>query len=194
VNFVTIEIIQFGIFRRSLNMINVLESIPEADPLAIPQYRKAIDQIIEYNKGVHGATMVVLNELQSHIGYISVPMQAYVAHKLRVPMSQIHGVVSFYSFFTTHPKGKHSIKFCMGTACYVRGTPQLVEKARQSLGIDVGETTEDGAVTLEVCRCLGACSQAPVVVVDEVLHGRVRPGEMSQALLECQSDNRMAGK
>jgi NADH:ubiquinone oxidoreductase subunit E len=194
VNFVTIEIPQFGIFRWSLNMIGVLEDIPEADPLAIAEHRKAIDQIIEDNQGMPGATMVVLNELQSHVGYISVPMQAYVAHKLRVPMSQIHGVVSFYSFFTTQPKGKHSIKFCMGTACYVRGTPQLVEKARQALGIDVGETTEDGAVTLEVCRCLGACSQAPVVVVDEELHGRMRPGEMSQALLECQSDDRVAGK
>jgi NADH:ubiquinone oxidoreductase subunit E len=163
-------------------MINALEAIPDTDPLAIPGYKQAIDQIIQANKHVPGAAMVVLNELQNRIGYISTPMQAYIARQLRVPMSQIHGVVSFYSFFTTHPKGKHSIKFCLGTACYVRGTPQLVEKARQSLGIGVGETTPDGAVTLEVCRCLGACSQAPVVVVDESLRGRMRPEQMPQVI------------
>ena len=163
-------------------MLDVLENIPDSDPLAIPGHKMTIDQIIQEHKHVPGAAMVVLNELQNHIGYISTPMQAYVARQLRVPMSQIHGVVSFYSFFTTQPKGKHTVKFCLGTACYVRGTPQLVEKARQSLGIDVGQTTPDGEVTLEVCRCLGACSQAPVLVVDENLRGRVRPEHMSQVI------------
>ena len=170
-------------------MMNVLENIPETDPLAIPQQRVVIDQILKDNRDMSGAAMVVLNELQSQIGYVSIPMQAYVAKKLRVPMSQINGVVSFYSFFTTRPSGKHTLKFCMGTACYVRGAPRLIEKAEQALGIGVGETTEDGEVTIEMCRCLGACSQAPVVVVDNTMHGRMHPNLMPQVLRECQDGN-----
>ena len=170
-------------------MTNVLENIPETDPLAIPQQRAVIDQILKDNRDMSGAAMVVLNELQSQIGYVSIPMQAYVARKLRVPMSQINGVVSFYSFFTTRPRGKHTLKFCMGTACYVRGASRLIEKAEQSLGIGVGETTEDGEVTIEMCRCLGACSQAPVVVVDNTMHGRMHPNLMPQILRECHNGN-----
>jgi len=126
--------------------------------------------------------MVILNELQSRVGFISEPMQDYVAAKLRVPVSKVHGVVSFYSFFTTQPRGRHTIKFCMGTACYVGGMPQLIEKAKQQLGIEPGQTTKDGAITLELCRCVGACSQAPVIVVDEESHGRVRPNKVPQML------------
>jgi NADH:ubiquinone oxidoreductase subunit E len=103
-------------------------------------------------------------------------------------MSKINGVVSFYSFFTTRPRGKHTIKFCLGTACYVRGTPKLIEKTRQALGINVGETTPDGEITLEVCRCLGACSQAPVVVVDDSLRGRMSANHMPQLIHKCQGD------
>jgi NADH:ubiquinone oxidoreductase subunit E len=169
-------------------MQKVLENIPATDPLAIPAQRAIIDQILVENKDLAGAPMVVLNELQSRIGFISTPMQAYVAQKLRVPMSQINGVVSFYSFFTTRPRGKHTIKFCLGTACYVRGTPGLIEKAEQELGIHVGETTEDNEITLEVCRCLGACSQAPVVVVDERLRGRMHPNMMPQIVHSCQKN------
>jgi NADH-quinone oxidoreductase subunit E len=174
-------------------MQTVLENIHETDPLAIPERRTLIDQILVDNQDVAGAVMVVLNELQTHIGYISLPMQAYVARKLRVPMSQINGVVSFYSFFTTRPRGKHMIKFCLGTACYVRGSPQLIDKTRQSLGIDIGETTEDGEVTLEVCRCLGACSQAPVVVVDDAVRGRMSANQMPQIIHACQGNGHKNG-
>ena len=148
----------------------------------------AIDSIIESNKGIKGSTMVVLNEVQSKIGYISEPMQAYISKKLRVPFSAVHGVVTFYSFFTTKPRGKHTIKFCMGTACYVGGTPQLIEKAKQLLGVEPGNTTEDGQFTLETCRCVGACSQAPVVVIDEELYGRVKPNKFPQLLKNCKPD------
>ncbi len=167
-------------------MLKVLEKIPETDPLAVPAQKALIDQILAECKDLPGATMVVLNELQSRIGYISPSMEAYVAEKLRVPMSQVHGVVSFYSFFTTQPRGKHTIKFCMGTACYVGGAPQLIDKARQALGIEPGQTTKDGAITIEVCRCVGACSQAPVVTVDDDLYGRVRPNKLPQILRKCQ--------
>lgn len=160
--------------------------IPENDPLAEPEKKQLIDQILEKNKNLPGATMVVLNELQNQIGFVSPTMQRYVAQTLRVPVSAVHGVISFYSFFTTTPRGKHTIKFCMGTACYVGGAPQLIEKAKQVLGIDVGETTKDGQITLEICRCVGACSQAPVMVTDEESHARVRPNKVPQLIKSCQ--------
>ncbi|MEJ5201250.1 MAG: NAD(P)H-dependent oxidoreductase subunit E [Anaerolineales bacterium] len=169
-------------------MVTATESVTASNPLAISEKKQIIDQIIEQNEHLPGGLMVILNELQSQIGFISEPMQQYVAQKLRIPVSIVHGVVSFYSFFTTSPRGKHTIKFCMGTACYVGGTPQLIEKAKQLLGIEAGQTTPDGNITLELCRCVGACSQAPVVVVDEEIIGRVRPNKFPQVLRPLQED------
>ncbi len=167
-------------------MLNEQNNNPPNDPLFIPETRKIIDQILENNKNIQGATMVVLNELQNQVGFITEPMQSYVAQKLRVPVGAVHGVVTFYSFFTTKPRGRHTIKFCMGTACYVGGMPQLIEKAKQMLNTDIGDTTSDGGITLEVCRCVGACSQAPVIVVDDEVQGRVRPNKFPQILRKCQ--------
>lgn len=167
-------------------MLNILENVPANDPVAVQEKRVIIDQILEANKDLPGGLMVILNELQSRVGFISEPMQQYVARKLRIPASKVHGVVSFYSFFTTNPRGKHTIKFCMGTACYVGGMPQLIEKAKQLLGVEPGQTTKDGAITLEICRCVGACSQAPVIVVDEETHGRVRPNKFPQLVRTIQ--------
>jgi NADH-quinone oxidoreductase subunit E len=156
------------------------------DPLVNPELKQAIDQILEQNRHLPGATMVVLNELQNTIGFITEPMQSYVAEEMDLPVGAIHGVVTFYSFFTTQPRGRHTIKFCNGTACYVGGTTQLVEKAKQALGIDIGQTTPDGAITLETCRCVGACSQAPVVVVDDEALGHVKPNKFPQVLRKVQ--------
>lgn len=156
------------------------------DPLTDPKRKELIDQIIDENKDRPGATMVVLNELQASIGFVSEAMQEYASARLHVPMSRVHGVISFYSFFTTTPRGKHTVKFCMGTACYVGGTPALIEKAKQIIGIAPGQTSPDGNITLEVCRCVGACSQAPVVVVDENVTGRVKPNKLPQILKAVQ--------
>jgi NADH-quinone oxidoreductase subunit E len=158
------------------------------DPLREPETKAVIDRIISENKTRPGATMVVLNELQASVGYVSESMQEYVAQELKVPVSRVHGVVSFYSFFTTTPRGKHTVKFCMGTACYVGGTPALIEKAKQIFGVEPGNTTPDGNVTVEVCRCVGACSQAPVIVVDENVIGRVKPNKLPQLLKPVQED------
>ncbi|MDY6845634.1 MAG: NAD(P)H-dependent oxidoreductase subunit E [Chloroflexota bacterium] len=155
-------------------MQKTMEKSIDTNPLNNPEQRAIIDEILEKNKDLAGATMVVLNGLQEAIGLISPEMQVYVAEKLGEPVSRIHGVVSFYSFFTTTPRGKHTIKFCIGTACYVSGIGQIIEKAKQILGIEPGETTEDGLITLELCRCVGACSQAPVVVIDDAVHGRLQ--------------------
>jgi NADH-quinone oxidoreductase subunit E len=144
--------------------------------------RSIIDQIIAQNASRPGALMVVLNETQGQVGYISAPMEVYIARKLRVPVGAVHGVVTFYSFFTTEPRGQHTMKFCMGTACYVGGMPQLMEKAKQLTGTEVGKTTPDGKLTMEICRCVGACSQAPVVMVDDEVIGKVKPNKFPQLL------------
>jgi NADH:ubiquinone oxidoreductase subunit E len=163
-------------------MSRLEQNIPTNDPLMNPEKRAIIDQILIENEGKDGAVMVALNDLQSQIGYITEPMEVYVARKLKVPASAVHGVTTFYSFFTNRPRGKHTIKFCLGTACYVGGTPQLIEKAKQMLNIDIGQTTPDGNVTMEICRCVGACSQAPVMVMDAEVEGRVRTSRVPELL------------
>jgi NADH-quinone oxidoreductase subunit E len=147
----------------------------KVDPQSNLDLKTRIDQILFANKGKPGSLMVILNEVQAKIGFVSIPMQRYIANALQIPTSRVHGVVTFYSFFTTEPRGTHTIKFCMGTACYVGGTPQIIDKAKQLIGAEPGQTTSDGNITLEACRCVGACSQAPVVVIDEEVHGRVKP-------------------
>jgi NADH:ubiquinone oxidoreductase subunit E len=168
-------------------MNRVLKQIPENDPLRVAEQKLIIDQAITENKERPGAVMLVLNEIQGRIGHVSPAMKAYIARNLNVPYGQVHGVVTFYSFFKTQPRGRHTIKFCLGTACYVAGVPQLVEKAKQMLNIELGQTTPDGLITLEECRCVGACSQAPVVVVNEEVQGKLRPNKVPQILKKVQS-------
>jgi NADH-quinone oxidoreductase subunit E len=167
-------------------MTKSLKEIPINDPLSIVEQKAIIDNAISENKERPGAVMLVLNEVQGKIGHVSPAMQVYIARSLKVPLGQVHGVVTFYSFFKTKPRGKHTIKFCLGTACYVAGVSQVIEKAKQTLNIDLGETTLDGEITLEECRCVGACSQAPVVVVNDEVHGRLRPNKFPQVLKKIQ--------
>lgn len=150
------------------------------NPKENPELAAAIVAILDENKSKPGSLMVILNEVQSQLGFVSEQIQDFIANYLKVPVSKIHGVISFYSFFTTRPRGRHTIKFCTGTACYVGGSSQLIDKAKQLIGISLGETTQDGNVTMEETRCVGACSQAPVVVVDDVIHGRVKPSKIAQ--------------
>ena len=168
-------------------MSRSLKEIPEHDPLNKAEQKVIIDQAIAENRERPGAVMLVLNEVQGKIGHVSPCMQRYIAQSLNVPLGQVHGVVTFYSFFKQQPRGKHTIKFCLGTACYVAGVPQIIEKARQMLNIDLGQTTADGQITLEECRCVGACSQAPVIVVNEEVQGKVRPNKFPQIMKKVQN-------
>ena len=170
-------------------MNRVLNQIPENDPLLVAEQKHIIDQAISENRERPGAVMLVLNDVQGKIGHVSPAMQVYIARNLNVPYGQVHGVVTFYSFFKTQPRGRHTIKFCLGTACYVAGVPQLIEKAKQMLNIELGQTTPDGQITLEECRCVGACSQAPVVVVNEEVQGKLRPNKVPQILKKVQSQS-----
>ncbi len=165
-----------------------MSSIPIADATKklilelTPEEKAAIDEILAENKDRPGATMLVLTLVQERVGYISPPMQAYIAKALNVPLSHIYGVLTFYASFRTTPLGRHKVSVCLGTACYVRGGTTVVDKLKQLLDVEVGETTEDGRFTLEVCRCVGACSQAPVVMIDEDIIGHVQPAKLSKVL------------
>ena len=151
--------------------------------VALPEDQKAVlDEILAENRDKPGSTMVVLTLTQERLGYVSPEMQRYISSELEVPLSHIYGVLTFYSFFRMSPIGRHQISICMGTACYVRGGPTLVEKFQQVLGVKLGETTEDDRFTLEICRCVGACSQAPVVMVDDDVVGRVQPQDVAKLL------------
>jgi NADH-quinone oxidoreductase subunit E len=160
------------------------------DPKQNSQLAAQLISILEEHKAKPGSLMVILNEVQANVGFVSEPIQDYMANYLRSPVSKVHGVISFYSFFTTQPRGKHIIKFCMGTACYVGGAPQLIDKAKQLVGIELGKTTDDGNITLEECRCVGACSQAPVIVIDDNINGRVKPSKVAQLIRAIETSDK----
>jgi NADH:ubiquinone oxidoreductase subunit E len=130
--------------------------------------------------------MLVLTLVQERLGFVSSAMQQYISKTLNVPLSHIYGVLTFYSSFRMSPIGRHKISICLGTACYVRGGPTLIDKFQQVLNVKMGETTPDNRFTLEICRCVGACSQAPVVMVDDDIIGQVKP-QMSPK--RCASTN-----
>ena len=111
-------------------------------------------------------------------------MQRIIARKLGIPAAQVYGVVTFYSFFTMTPKGRHPISVCLGTACYVRGSEKLLEEIKRVLGIDVGETTPDGKFSLDCLRCVGACGLAPVMMIGEKVYGRMEPQDIRKVLEE----------
>ncbi|MEE4199014.1 MAG: NADH-quinone oxidoreductase subunit NuoE [Bacteroidales bacterium] len=126
----------------------------------------------------------VLHKTQEHFGYLPAEVQEVVAQELNVPVAKVYGVVTFYSFFTMLPKGKYPISICTGTACYVRGADNVLQEFKRQLGIEVGETTEDGEFSLSCLRCVGACGLAPVVLVGDKTYGRVAPDGVKAILDE----------
>ena len=143
-------------------------AVPESkDEVYNAEVARKLDAIIRNFKDKPGSLIPVLQEAQELIGFLPPVVQRHVARGLRVPVSEVHGVVSFYSFFTMKPKGKHNVRVCLGTACYVKGAEEIVKKFSEGLHIEVGGITEDKKFSLETVRCLGACGLAPVVVVDK---------------------------
>ncbi|MGI6145228.1 MAG: NADH-quinone oxidoreductase subunit NuoE [Clostridia bacterium] len=147
-----------------------------------------IDSIIERYKEQRGAMIPILHSIQQKFGYLSEEVQAYVAEKMGVPLSEIYGIVSFYALFTTQPQGKYKISVCMGTACYVRGAGIVLDELEKQLGVRVGETTKDGMFTLEACRCLGACGLAPVLTVNEHVHGRLTKDDVTDLIKKYRDE------
>jgi len=128
----------------------------------------------------------VLHRCQEHFGYLPAEVQEVVSEELTVPVAKIYGVITFYSFFTMTPKGKHPISICMGTACYVRGAEKVLDEFKRELGLQVGQTTNDGKFSLSSLRCVGACGLAPVVLVGDKTYGRVAPDDVKNILKEYE--------
>jgi len=141
-----------------------------------------VDQILERHRGKPGALIPVLEEVQEVTGYLPEIVQHRVAKGLGLPLSQVYGVVTFYSFFTMKPRGKHQIRVCLGTACHVRGAQKVMEDIKERFQLEPGECTEDREFSLEVVRCLGACGLAPVMVVDEDTHKQVKAAKLNKIL------------
>ena len=147
-----------------------------------PEQVAKLNSIIEKHKGKPGGLIPVLEEAQVCLEYLPVSVQKKIATGLNLPLSRVYGVVTFYSFFTMTPRGKYTVRVCLGTACYVRGGKALSETLEKQFGIKEGETTADRMFTLESVRCLGACGLGPVIVVGEDVHGRVKPGKVKVIL------------
>jgi len=128
----------------------------------------------------------VLHKCQEHFGYLPAEVQEVVSMELEVPVAKIYGVITFYSFFTMTPKGKHPISICMGTACYVRGAEKVLDEFKKELSLQVGQTTKDGKFSLASLRCVGACGLAPVVLVGDKTYGRVAPDDVKNILKEYE--------
>lgn len=126
----------------------------------------------------------VLHQVQSKLGYLPAEVQEVIARELNMSVAKVYGVVTFYSFFTMLPQGQHPISICMGTACYVRGAEKVLFEFKRQLGIEVGQTTDDGLFSLSCLRCVGACGLAPVVLVGEKVFGRVSPQQVSKIIAE----------
>lgn len=157
-----------------------------AEEVSEEELFRRLDEIIKDYRGKSGALIPVLQITQSIFGYLPEQALKRISLGLGKSYSEVAGVVSFYSFFSTKPRGKHLIRVCLGTACYVRGGKQVLDALKKTLGVDVGDTTENALFTLEVARCFGACGLAPAMCIDEEVYKRVRPTKIREILKRYQ--------
>ena len=138
-----------------------------------------------FNKD-HQELINILHSTQEHFGYLPAEVQEVISAETAIPVAKIYGVVTFYSFFTMTPKGRHPISICMGTACYVRGAEKVLDEFKKELGLQVGQTSKDGKFSLSSLRCVGACGLAPVVLIGDKTYGRVAPDDVRNILKEYE--------
>ncbi len=137
---------------------------------------------IEELRGIDGCLMPIMQRAQDIYGYLPEEVQKIIADELNVPMEKIYGIATFYSQFNLAPKGKYEISVCLGTACYVKGSGNVLDQIKEELGISEGECTPDGKFSLEACRCVGACGLAPVMRINDDVYGRLQPKEVGPIL------------
>jgi NADH:ubiquinone oxidoreductase subunit E len=155
---------------------------PECGQATTEDLLAQLDDILKEYTGMPGALIPVLQITQALFGYLPEPALRKISLALDKPYSEVAGVVGFYSFFTTVPRGRHTVRVCLGTACYVRGGKEVLAALKHALGVEVGETTADQAFSLDVGRCFGACGLAPVIMINDDVHQRVRPARLARIL------------
>jgi NADH-quinone oxidoreductase subunit E/NADP-reducing hydrogenase subunit HndA len=141
-----------------------------------------LDAIIKRNKGQKGAVMRTLQEAQSIFGHVPKDVQILIAEGLGVTLSEVYGVATFYSQFALEPRGKYIIGVCLGTACYVKGSKNVLDKVTSELKVTIGKTTPDALFTIKDTRCLGACGLAPVMMINDDVYGRLTPDQIPAIL------------
>lgn len=146
------------------------------------EQEKALDAVIEKYRNTAGALIPVLHEAQEIYGYLPLEVQQMISEKLGVPMAEIYGVVTFYAQFALNPKGAYQVAVCLGTACYVKGSGDILDELKKKLDIEVGECTPDGKFSLDATRCIGACGLAPVLTVNEDVYGRLTKDDVDDVL------------
>lgn len=139
-------------------------------------------EVIAAHKEQPGAAIPVLHKAQEIYGYLPLEVQEMIAGGLGVPLAEIYGIVTFYTQFSLNPKGEYQIGVCLGTACYVKGSGDILQEIKDILKIDVGECTPDGKFSLDATRCVGACGLAPVVTINDDVYGRLTKGEIGDIL------------
>ncbi len=150
------------------------------------EQEKELLEVIAAHKGQEGATIPVLHKAQEIYGYLPIEVQTMIAEGLNVPLAEVYGIVTFYAQFSLNPKGKYKIGVCLGTACYVKGSGDILEKIKSILGIDVDECTPDGKFSIEATRCIGACGLAPVITVNEDVYGRLVVDDVEDIIKKYQ--------
>jgi len=148
--------------------------------------RAEIEEIVKKSGAQKSAMISILQDVQDKYNYLPEEALKYISQLLNVPIIDIYCLATFYKSFSLTPRGKHLVNVCLGTACHVRGAPRILEEMKRNLGIDEGETTEDGEFTLETVNCLGACAIGPIVVVDDVYHGQMTIHKVSLLLKKFQ--------
>lgn len=138
--------------------------------------------VIEEYKSIPGGTMPVMQKAQEIYGYLPEEVQIMIAEGLGVPMEEVYGISTFYSLYNLNPKGQHKINVCLGTACYVKGSQQILDKIEETLGLANGSITPDGRFSLDATRCVGACGLAPVMIIDDDVYGRLTPDMVKDIL------------
>lgn len=141
-----------------------------------------LDRVIAESRKKPGSLIPLLQLTQKMYGYLPQPALRKISQELQIPMSEVAGIVGFYSFFSTTPKGKNVVRVCQGTACYVRGGNEVLAAVKNELKVNVGETTEDRTFSLEVGRCFGACGLAPVIMINDEVVQRVKPSKIGEIL------------
>lgn len=164
-------------------MVNVNDFGKKEDYSMLEQEKYSkLDKVIEAHKDTEGALIPILHEAQDIFGYLPMEVQKYISEKTGIPLAEIYGVVTFYSRFSLNPKGQNKIQVCLGTACYVKGAAKVLEKIKEKLGIDVGESTNDGKFSLEAARCIGACGLSPVMMINDDVYGKLTPDQIDGIL------------
>ncbi len=146
------------------------------------EQEQKLREYIAANKDVQGSLMPIMQEAQEIYGYLPIEVQKIIADSLNIPLEEVYGVATFYAQFTLNPKGQYRIGVCLGTACYVKGSQNVFDKACSELGIGSGDVTDDGKFSLEATRCIGCCGLAPVMTVNDDVYGRLTADDVPKIL------------